>query len=426
MNNSVRATEMTLIVDTPNGVLFRRIAAASILPGDVPSGPAAEGATRGAAAYWGLPDFVFRPALRRRGSASREIGDAIVIVGALGASVQVKARQAVSDSEVRERSWLDKSIRKACKQVQGTLRNLKSTPETALVNERGREVVIKGQGMKWIGVVVLDHPGVEGYVPTGEAVVLLRRDWEFLLEQLKSTYAVLEYLQRVSGEHLALGAEPIRYFELAAADSRTPPSPADSRLTPFMTQSTSVPLLPQTPAGHGDDRHHLLVRGVLEDIAVSPVPDGMSQADVLDLLAAIDATPVGYRADLGRMWLSWLRDVAQSGASSIDWHFRGHIWPDRPYLIFGAAPAHTPDIQLAFSLYVGLRHQQHLELMPERLGMLTVGVILTPRSDGVRPWDTTVVAIQGNPDFNDAERAELEHAWGTFGQGVDHVKLEPA
>lgn len=71
MNNGVSATDITLIVDTPNGVLFRRIAAPSILPGDVPSGPAAEVATRGAAAYWGLPDFVFRPALSHEWSEAR-------------------------------------------------------------------------------------------------------------------------------------------------------------------------------------------------------------------------------------------------------------------------------------------------------------------------------------------------------------------
>lgn len=93
---------------------------------------------------------------------------------------------------MRERSWLDKSIRKAAKQAAGTIRSITSGLDCALVNERGRRVLIKGREKTWLPITVLDHPGVEGSVPSGPSVVILRRDWEFLFEQLKSTYAVME------------------------------------------------------------------------------------------------------------------------------------------------------------------------------------------------------------------------------------------
>jgi hypothetical protein len=140
---------ITLEVETPNGVYLRRIRPATVLPAGIPSGPAAEDATRNAAAYWGLPDFVFRPAQRSRGSASREVGDAILLVGTVGASVQVKARHSHTPNDMRERSWLDKSIRKAAKQAAGTIRSITSGLDCALVNERGRRVLIKGREKTW-------------------------------------------------------------------------------------------------------------------------------------------------------------------------------------------------------------------------------------------------------------------------------------
>jgi hypothetical protein len=348
------------------------------------------------------------------------VGDAILVVGPVGASVQVKARHSHTTDETKERRWLDKKIKQATSQATGTIRNLISGVNAALLNERGRRVVMKAQEITWLRVVVLDHPGVEGYVPTGPSVVMVRRDWEFLFEQLKSTYAVLEYLRRVTVmDSVPLGDEPIRYYKLAAADAAAPPSPMEPRLVKLGNhESRSAPLLPQAPAGHGDDRHHMVVRAVLEDIATSHLADRMEQATLLDVLAAIDAAPVAYRAELGRTWLSWLRDVANTPPSMITWRFRGHIWPDRPYLLFGAAPRYNALVQKAFGGYVSLRHQQHLEVMPERIEMMTVGVLLTPRGDGRRAWDTTVVATQGDQRIDDDERALLQRLWGGMGESV--------
>lgn len=52
-------------VETPTGTFIRTIQPATLLPEGGARGPAAEAATRGAAAFHGMPDFVFHPALER-------------------------------------------------------------------------------------------------------------------------------------------------------------------------------------------------------------------------------------------------------------------------------------------------------------------------------------------------------------------------
>jgi hypothetical protein len=226
-------------------------------------------------------------------------------------------------------------------------------------------------------------------------------------------------VQRIAGHKpVALGDEPVRYYELAAADAVATPSLPDPRLRQFMPAYEWTPLLPQTPAGHGDYQKHALVRAVLEDITTSPLPAGITQAELLELLAAIDATPVGYRSALAEMWMSWLRDAANAPETETRWRFRGHIWPQRPYLIFGATARHNGLVQRAFGSYVSLRHQQQLEVMPERSEMLTAGVLLTLRHDGRRPFDTTVVATRGEQQIGAPDRRILEQLWGKIGESV--------
>jgi len=41
----------------------------------------------------------------------------------------------------------------------------------------------------------------------------------------------------------------------------------------------------------------------------------------------------------------------------------------------------------------------------------TVGVLITPRSDGVRPWDTTMIATTGDLELEDHQLAALREAW---------------
>jgi hypothetical protein len=348
------------------------------------------------------------------GSGVRELGDAILMAAGLAAVVQVKARTEHGQSIERERSWLDSRIAKATRQAAGTIRKLATKPAVTLINERNRGIEIIPAGKTWLSVVVIDHPGVADYVPRESAIVLLRRDWDFLFDQLRSTVAVLQYLDRIKDmAPVALGTETVRYYELASADAAAEPGAVDSRLIEAGGYQISGPLLPRTPAG-SDSPFHFVLRTLLEDIATAPVrPDAF--AALLDVLAAVDALPIAHRTDIGRELLQWFHDMPPADSDTYMWRTKTIDLPGRPTIILAANNQHDALSREAFGKYVRLRHQQLAELDSSDLEMMTVGVMITPRHDERRPWDTSMVATRGDQQFTVEERASLERLWGLPG-----------
>jgi hypothetical protein len=229
-------------------------------------------------------------------------------------------------------------------------------------------------------------------------VVLLRRDWEFLFDQLRSTYAVVSYLHRVGGSTETLGTEPERYYELAAADATAPPGPLDPALV-GVGVSRSVPLLPAAPAGSD---LHSLVRIILEDIATSDIePDRYD--DRLRVLASIDGLPVGHRTELGRLLIEALSASQRMGPDEVFWQFRTYLaGSGQDQLGFGVCSVLNEMTHGAFGAWLQLRHHERIS----RTGttdITSVGVLLTPRHDGYRDWDTTMAAIHGDPHLTDQE-----------------------
>lgn len=253
------------MVETSGGILVRDIQSASPVRDDLPHGDAAEVATRDAAAVWGMPDFVYRPARLAVGSGSREIGDGTLIVGDRGVVIQVKGREGETGDDDRERRWLTKHVASGLRQAHGTIRNLRRTT-VQMTNGRGRTFPVDGRGIRWFAVVVVEHPWVpDDFTPPVEqqrnpSLVVVRRDWEFLFEQLKSTFAVVQYIERVAGEPSELGAEVLRYYQLAQADEAATPGEIDARILGSGGRQFSAPLLPMLAAATGDDaRPHTLV-----------------------------------------------------------------------------------------------------------------------------------------------------------------------
>src|ERR1700722_3851730 len=175
-----------LLIRTEEKVIGRRVVEAGPLSPALARGYAAELATHDAATVWGLPDFMYLAPQQPVGKGYRELGDGLIIVGAFGLVLQVKSRDTPREEE-RERRWLQKKSTQALRQGQGSIRRLLSAP-VRLRNRRGREIELDAGGRQWLTVVVLDHdsPPAEIEIPVPEnAVVMLRRDWEFLFEQLK-------------------------------------------------------------------------------------------------------------------------------------------------------------------------------------------------------------------------------------------------
>jgi hypothetical protein len=272
-----------------------------------------------------------------------------------------------------------------------------------------------------VGVVIIDHaaPPLEQPLPdpasTVPVVTLLRRDWEFLFDQLRSTRAVLDYLHRVGCSTPFLGGEPERYYELAAADAAAEPSPVDPTL---QGEPRSVPLLPMTPAGRDDDQAHGMVRVICEDIANAPT--GQNEGERIQVLATIDMLPVGYRTALGHFLLDSLRTASEADADTVYWNFRtfrsAHL--DVPQLGFGVCSRFDEMISNAFRSWVLLRHYERAQA-GQRAQALSIGVLLTPRSDGLRDWDTTVIAVTGDPSLTEEDLALSRRLWNSAEGSLD-------
>ncbi|MET9225681.1 hypothetical protein [Lentzea sp. NPDC003310] len=410
----VRGTEeRTLIVRTAQGVFERSIPSAAPLHRHATHGVAAELATQDAAATWGLPDFVMSPMVERKGRGVREISDGLIITGTHGLVIQVKARDTEPADTAKETNWLNKKIIAGHKQVEGTARNL-SSKTTTMTNGRGRQVTVDGPTITWTGVVIIDHPSppigvphpaLPGRVPT---VALLRQDWEFLFDQLRSSHAVIAYLTRVAGTSGTLGEEPERYYELAAADAATEPAPIDPRIRGIQV---SVPLLPAAPAGTDDPEGHDMLRMMCEDIANSPTNE-VDETRLLHVLAAIDALPILHRSDLGRLLLNGLEQFRSTEPNTTGWSFRTiHSPLLEAQLVFGTCSKLTDLTRTAFRSRLLLRHHDLRSELQTPDELTSIGVLLTRRTDGHREWDTTMMAITGDPELTELELTTFRDLW---------------
>lgn len=407
-----------MVVETSGGFMARTVRAASPLASPTADGYAAEAATHDAAAEWGLPDFVFSGATVPKGpGTTRELGDTILLVGEYAVVVQVKCRTATSSDEDKERRWLVKNAATALSQGAGTIRSM-ADRVVELRNARGRRVVVDGSSYRWLVAVVLDHmsppEGVMAAVASAKhpSVVLLRRDWEFLFEQLKSSHAVAGYLARVANEDIALGEEPARYYDLALADAAAKPTPPDPAVV-GAGRPVSTPLLPLAPAGTEDRHAHQIVRIILEEIATTRLTSS-SEGDRLRTLAELDRLPIGHRAEVGRFLLVGMGEVSAAPSDEIVWKLRS-LKGGRgdAHLAFGVCShPHTRDLQRAFDLWAQLRHYDLLEGRGQDDPLTTVAVLLTPRSIG-RQWDTTSVSVSGKIRYSDEDLAALREVWPT-------------
>lgn len=407
------AETLTLIVNTPDGVYERVIPNATPLRIHERRGAAAEIAVQDAVATWGLPDFVMRPSVERKGSGVREISDGLLVVGNRGIVVQSKAREVEPGTYEREKSWAVKQITAASKQIDGTIRRLRSDG-AQMVNGRNRSVYIDGPAIDWVGVVIIEHPApprevaVPAHLGRSPIIALLRRDWEFLFDQLRSTYAVVQYLHRVRISVPVLGDEPERYYEFAAADAAASPGLVDPSLLRRGSELWSMPLLPSAPAGSDDHEAHTMFRIMLEDIATSEFgPDRVE--DWQRILASVDSLPVGHRTELGRLLLDALSTIAQAESGFSLWKMRTFLGgPDADQLGFVVCSALTDETRAGLSAWVRLRHHERGESTDINT-LTSVGVLLTPRADG--DWDTTVMMIQGDPELTDDELRSFRALW---------------
>lgn len=154
---------------------------------------------------------------------------------------------------------------------------------------------------------------------------------------------------------------------------------------------------------------------------IKPKPDdSVAEADRFTVLSDFDRLPVPARAEWGHLLLDMLRDVPEVPDEHCKWRFRRLLEEDGArQLIVGAATRFDPIVLASFSAYVQLRHHE----VTARTGMAeessTLGVLLTPRHDGVRPWDTNVVRVHGDLDLSDEEIQVYSEAWNRAAEDAE-------
>lgn len=406
----------------------RIVPQASLIDPNLPLGTATENAALAAAQEWGLADFVYVPEARKKGSGVRELGDGTIISGDKGLAVQVKARDATPTDPEAEVRWLIKRAKKASQQAAGTVRTFLNQPEVSLRNLRGREVVTHGTAKTWVGVVILDHPSPPpGVIPTSTTklptVFVLRSDWEFVWDQLRSASAVVDYFHRVAmspNDSPALGEEALRYLDFAHADLIAEPTQSAWTHAAGLT-TTSDPTLPIEPASTDDTIGHSLFRHVLDEIADSSW-DGPEDVR-LDILARLDRYPVTGRAKLGRALIEWLDACMIIPPGHLRLHHRSLFLDDgHLHLAFSVYSTFTDYHTGLHRSWLMLRRHQLLEKHTTVDGpsfdaedVWTVGVLLTPRLDGLRMWDTTIAATNVLPDFDPGDLDLFTQQFGPLG-----------
>lgn len=404
----------TLLRLDGDSVVGREVPEATPPEPTVALGAGVEQVTLAAAAALGLPDFVFRPEVVSKGSGLREIGDGTLVAAGRGIALQVKARDGATDKTEREISWLRKKAGEGLRQAHGSIRSTLTDPNLTLTNLRGRVVRLPGDTIEWVSVVVLDHPSPpHGVIPDLEpgkrGLVLLRRDWEFLWDQLRSVAAIVDYAHRVADDgRIPLGTEADRYFDLADKDDRAEPEPAASWVATIGAAQTSEPRLPREPADTRDAFGHAVFHQILEDIAATDFAG--DEQTRLEVLALIDQVAVAHRAELGRTLLRRIDHCALAPADTLLAQHRSVLIDGgRLHLAFSVYSQYTGYHRQLYETWLLLRRQQFLQVSgaegPEY--PWSVGVLLTPRADGHRLWDTTVFATNKGPAYDKDEVEEL-------------------
>jgi hypothetical protein len=361
---------------------------------------------RNIAARLGVADFVYTARPIRKGNATREVsGDGLLVVRDHGAVLQVKARdpsKATSDSQTRATSWVRKNSAKALSQGRGTKRELArlqcvgsplmlSPVRAASLPEdlRGKyDFDLKVKPDNWPIIVVLDHPGCTG-IDLGfqpDVLWLTFDDWHELHRRLRSTAALLVYVQRTlrAGLHVPLGHEDNRYGTLSAADEASA-SDAPGSLA-FL-----APL-----EGHdelGANLFHDVINKVWPDDG--PIP-WRSADEYRAIVEFLDSIPPRVQAIVGRWFLKKRADLAKGQSRAT-----GLVRLDnQDRLVYGcSALTNWPSADewtAEFSALTSLRHTQALESgAPRDTVTLGVGALVEAR-EGIHGVSYFFLMLKGH------------------------------
>lgn len=143
---------------------------------------------------------------------------------------------------------------------------------------------------------------------------------------------------------------------------------------------------------------------MLEDLATSSW--ARPELDRLNVLHMLDQHPVLERAAIGRRLLDQLR-IAQDALNGETRFEPRRYWlgDDHLQLAFGVLNHLSGHHQAVFRGWTMLRHHEWISGLPADTvdACWTVAILLTPRHDGLRPWDTTMYVLLGDIHVDEEE-----------------------
>jgi hypothetical protein len=262
----------------------------------------------------GVKDFVYHPVQIRKGSATREISDGLLVAGNRGLILQVKSRHpdaAHQDTPEKATSWCAKNAAAAVRQADGTRKSLERGSVTAR-SLRGFERILP-DASQWPAVVIIDHPVAASmeFPATPNTVYISLSDWRNLHSWLRSTWGVITYVHRAldSNLHVRLGNEIDRYAALLSADLSALGSP------------TSFPSLAMSRLEGTQALDASLFEDLIERVADHEGATGWDPQQYLWIIEELDQIPPIARVRIGgKMRQSFLamRD-AKSRRSFMVW-----------------------------------------------------------------------------------------------------------
>lgn len=211
---------------------------------------------------------------------------------------------------------------------------------------------------------------------------------------------------------MSIGDEPARYFELAHADEQAPPRPPAPWIEQIGAIQAARPILPKAPASAADAGGHAIFRVLLENVAESAFTG--EEEYRLEMLARLDRFSVGDRAELRRLLMERLDAARTVDVGTTRWQHRLVVQDaDALQLSFSVGSHMTETHREIYEGWVLLRRHEFIELTAADTTDLpwTVAVLLTPRHDGYRAWDTTLIATCDDTSLDDDERARLAAIW---------------
>jgi hypothetical protein len=155
-----------------------------------------------------------------------------------------------------------------------------------------------------------------------------------------------------------------------------------------------------------------MYRQILEDIAESR--RNGDEADRLFVLHLLDKLYVAERAVVGRLLLTNMSKAPRVDIGTTCWDFRRYLLGETDlHLAYAVCNHFTDRHRDAFKQWGMLRHHEWItDLEPDRRSdATTMTVMLTPRYDKVRPWDTTLFAHFGERPFDDNELESMRRLW---------------